>query len=339
MTLGASGDLIDDRYQLIALLGQGGFGEVWRALDRHRNYEIALKLLRAGDRRGAWREASILTALRSPHILEVNNADIFVDVPYLDTALARRSLDQVAKGIGIEPHRAVECMRRALRGLELCHTRRLLHRDVKPANLFEDFNGDVRLGDFGAAEIMDEHDTAAQAGDPRVRAPETYTGGRYTVRSDIYGSAVTLYFLLAGRWPFDQNVAADLDRAIQEGDTPNLRDLAPHVSLGLSRIVARGMSLNHASRFATAAAFDSALGSLPARARRFDPIVAHPGHLRCWEAHGNSSDLSICTQPDTRAVAIEVTHSSSGRRLREHCGSEPTARVDTALRRLFDRLR
>ena len=128
------------RYRLVRLIGQGAFGEVWEAIDTHRSHEptleshtVALKLITTRDRGATWHEASILTALKSDHILEVNNADIFVDVPYIDTVLAATSLDKQAFPVRVEPERATAWKRRALRGLELCHQHRLLHRDVKPA--------------------------------------------------------------------------------------------------------------------------------------------------------------------------------------------------------------
>lgn len=99
------------------------------------------------DRGATWPEATILTALRSEHILEVHNADVFVDVPYLDTALADCSLDKRAYPRGAEPGLATDWMRRALRGLDLCHNRGLIHRDVKPENVFMTTQGDAQLGD------------------------------------------------------------------------------------------------------------------------------------------------------------------------------------------------
>jgi eukaryotic-like serine/threonine-protein kinase len=116
MTLGVAGAMIANRYRLEALLRRGGYGEVWRAFDTHRSHLVALKLILHRNRTATWHEASLLTALKDEHILEVNNADVAVDLPYLDTALAHCSLDAKSMPLGVEPGLAVDWMRRSLRG-------------------------------------------------------------------------------------------------------------------------------------------------------------------------------------------------------------------------------
>ena len=331
------GGVLGGRYELREKIGQGGFGEVWRAWDRNRSHEVALKLLFRGRPADAWVEASLLTQLNSPYILEVHNADVIVDVPFLDTALAQTSLDRLSAPRGVEPHFAVEATRRALRGLALCHSRGLLHRDVKPANIFRQHNGDIVLGDFGAAQLMDADGLAPAAGDPRVRAPETYESGRQGVRADIYGAAVSLFVMLAGRWPFEHSMQADLDYAITHGERPALRELAPHVSVALAGVVEKGMHLDVDNRFPTAADFDSALGKLPVRTNRFTPILERDGHERCWSVEGKSH-LHVCVCSDT-ALRVEVTHKKSGRKVARLGGSCPASRLATTLRTTFDQLR
>lgn len=289
--LGRPGELFDDRYRLVRLIGRGGFGEVWEATDTYRSNEptleshtVALKLITTHDRRATWQEASILTALKSDHILEVNNADVYVDVPYVDTDLAATSLDKWALPLGAEPEQAVAWMRRALRGLELCHQHRLLHRDIKPANIFLTESGSAKLGDFGAVALMDTNDKAPVGGDHLIWAPEFFTGARASIASDIYASGVTLYALLAGRMPYSGiKQLVDLGDAIVKGAYEPLRDIAPHVSIALADRVKTAMSLNPSDRFNSAAEFDNALALQP-RARRFIPVPVHAGHLRCWTA-------------------------------------------------------
>jgi eukaryotic-like serine/threonine-protein kinase len=276
MTLGVPGAMIANRYRLEALLGRGGYGEVWRAFDTHRSHLVALKLILHRNRTATWHEASLLTALKDEHILEVNNADVAVDLPYLDTALAHCSLDAKSMPLGVEPGLAVDWMRRSLRGLALCHRRGLLHRDVKPHNIFLSASGDAKLGDFGIAQMMDAAGTADPEGDWQIRAPELFQGVRASVASDIYSSGVTLYALIAGRLPFDGiNLMSDLEAAVSAGRYEPIRDAAPHVSQELADRIRKAMSLDPAQRFATASEFDNAL-SLRTRARRFTPIALIP---------------------------------------------------------------
>ncbi|WP_370039592.1 serine/threonine-protein kinase [Nocardioides sp.] len=340
--MGASGDLIASRYRLESLLGHGGFGEVWKALDTHRNLAVALKLIKDRNRGATWREATILTALRSEHILEVHNADVFIDVPYLDTALAVCSLDQRAYPYGAEPGLATDWMRRALRGLDLCHNRRLLHRDVKPENVFLTAQGDARLGDFGVAELMDASGTADPHGDPFIRAPELLTGGRASVASDVYSAACTLYAILAGRSPFAGiTTKPELEAAIIGANYPALRDLAPHVSQALADKVRIGMAVDPATRFASAAAFDSAL-ALSATAYTFTPQPPHVSHERCWLVAGRGTPLAVCVIGDGtgRRVDVEARHAAGSKsRVRKHCFQTTRSNLSKNLRAVFSDLR
>ncbi|MGV0777718.1 serine/threonine-protein kinase [Mycolicibacterium elephantis] len=341
MTVGVPGDLIANRYRLLNLIGSGGFGEVWRAVDTHRSYEVALKLIRTRDRSAAWREASLLTALKSEHILEVNNADVAIDVPYLDTALAACSLDARCEPYGVEETQAVNWMRRALRGLDLCHKRGLLHRDVKPQNIFLTTSGVAKLGDFGVAGLMDASGTAPPHGDLRICAPELVTGGRATVASDVYSAACSLYALVAGRLPFagitDQAILVD---AIAHGKYPSVRDVAPNVSQALADKIRIGMSPTPGDRFVNAAAFDSVL-ALPERARRFSPRQPHNGHLRCWSVTGRGSAIDVCTVQGSRArrVAVETVRRPSGNRVRRLCFECAERELPVRLRAVFNDLR
>lgn len=341
MTLGTHGDMIANRYRLEQFLGRGGFGEVWRARDTHRSYDVALKLVLNRDRSATWHEASLLTALRSEHILEVNNADVSVDVPYLDTALAACSLDARAMPLGVEPGLAVDWTRRALRGLDLCHRVRLLHRDIKPHNIFLTTAGDAKLGDFGTACLMDPSDTGDVSGDPQIQAPEFFRGGRATVASDVYAMGCTLYALVTGQFPYAGiRLQADLEAAIVAGDHPHVRDLAPNVSMALADKIRKGMATDPAQRFASAAAFDTAL-ALPVRRRHISPMGVHQGHLRCWSVTGGGSDLHVCLAPgdDARRVSIETRRQPTGRRIREHCLDTTLRDAAKRLRGIFDTLR
>lgn len=341
VTLGASGDMIANRYRLLNMIGSGGFGEVWRAFDVHRSYEVALKLILTRDRSATWHEASLLTALKSEHILEVNNADVAVDVPYLDTALAACSLDARCEPYGVEETQALHWMRRALRGLDLCHKRGLLHRDVKPQNVFLTLSGVAKLGDFGVAALMDASGSAPPHGDLRICAPELVTGGRATVASDVYSAACSLYALVAGRLPFaaitDQATLVD---AIAHGRYPPVRDVAPSVSQALADRIRKGMSVDPADRFLSAAAFDSAL-ALPEKSRRFFPVQPHAGHLRCWSVTGSGSNIEVCVIPGSRSrrVAVETVRRPSGQRIRRLCFECAERELPVRLRSVFNDLR
>jgi len=348
VTLGSPGELFADRYRLVRLIGRGGFGEVWHAIDTHRSSEptleshsVALKLIGTRDRRSTWQEASILTALKSDHILEVNNADVYVDVPYIDTDLAATSLDKRAMPLGVEPEQAVAWMRRALRGLELCHQHRLLHRDVKPANIFLTTSGAALLGDFGLVTLMDATGNAPVGGDQLIWAPEFFSGAGASRASDIYAAGVTLYALLAGRMPYTGFLQlADLGDAVVNAAHEPLRDVAPHVSMALADKVKTAMAIDPRDRFGSAADFDNGLALAP-RARRFTPTLLHAGHLRCWIAAGSGRELHVCAIQGTTSskVSILSTYADSGRRITRLCCDTTHSQLARRLRAVFGELR
>lgn len=342
MSVRPGGTFADGRYRIERPLGDpGAHGEVWKAFDTHRNHHVALKLIRDKDRGATWHEASVLTALRSEHILAVHNADVSVDVPYLDTALAKCSIDAVSEPLGLEVHRAVGSMRKVLSGLELCHARGLLHRDIKPKNVFLTEGGDAKLGDFGTAHQMDSAGSCPAAGDFYIRAPELFDGGRCTVASDVYSAAVTLYALLAGGNPFRHiKTHPDLGDAIKSGSYPNLRDSVPNASRALAASIRSGMNIDPAQRFRTASDFNDAL-ALPRDEMRFTPITPHDHHERCWEANGRGAALRICTTlaESPRHLLIETRYEKSLRRLPQHCLTTTRSEARRRLRAIFDRLR
>lgn len=338
MALVGVGDVVGNRYRIRGYLGRGTYGEVWRARDEHRLHDVALKLLPGIDRRAVWREATVLTALRDEHIVEVHNADIFGDMPYLDTALARCSLDKATPVWGVEPQQAVDWIRRALRGLDLCHRARLLHRDIKPSNLFLSQSGDAQLGDFGIAESMDAHGEANPLGDDLFTAPEVLRGRNCTVQSDIYGAALSLYILLTGRSPFvGITDRGDVAQAVERGTYPSLRDLAPHVSQTLALRVRKGMHPDPSKRYPSANEFDAAL-ALPASPRRFAPQQPHQGHERCWTIAGKGAPVSVCLTPGgtSRTRAIRVSKGAPPRTVSKHSVEVPSAKVNIRLRQVFD---
>ena len=175
------------RYELGEVIGQGGFGVVYRAHDDHLGREVALKLFReAGAVHQAVYEARMLTALEGPHVLRVLNADIYQDVPFTATQIAPlRSAEDQVRGQGTSVPAAIRWTRHLLLGLDSCHRLNLIHRDVKPSNLFLQNEHLAQLGDFGVAHIGNDAGVVPAQGDPRIRAPRVWATNSGTARSDV----------------------------------------------------------------------------------------------------------------------------------------------------------
>lgn len=305
----SAGTLIDSRYEVRGYLGGGGFGEVYRVVDRHLDTTVALKLLRAFAGTNVWAEAQALMQLRSPYILEVRNADIDAGLPYLVTALAANgSAEAPMNPIGVPPDAAVRWVRHACRGAARTHAAGLLHRDIKPHNLFLTAANEAQLGDFGIAVFMDANGEASPHGTPATRAPEVSAGANTTISSDVYSLGATLYALLSGGYP---------DPA---GGGPPLRDAAPHVSQALAQRVQRAISPTPAARYATAAEFDAALGDLPTGTRTWRRTDEHSGHACCFrgEAPGKAA-ATVCLVPAGARWEVLGSHQPTGRRISAAC--------------------
>jgi eukaryotic-like serine/threonine-protein kinase len=342
--------VIDDRYELIGAqpLGKGRFGEVWEAHDQHLDVRVALKLffpnaLPPNIRRAlAYQEAKFLEALRAPNILPVLNADTdeALDSPYIAMVLAPEGSaeDQLGRlPRGIRPPVVSSWVRGLLVGLRGCHDARVLHNDIKPANLFLERRDSALLGDLGVARQMDPHGRATPAGDILVQPPEAFTHGAVDVRSDIYGVGVTLYRLLTGVWPFQDPDPARLQALIVAGRPTRLRDLAPHVPQGLALVVEQAIARDPAARYPDAQTMHNALVSHGVFARHWQPLM-HPGHEQCWEEREVAAPYSVCVTAAARGHDIEVHHGLAGRVKRLRATGLASMQAGVHLRRVFDDL-
>jgi serine/threonine-protein kinase len=333
-----------DRYEEIAHLGGGRFGQVWRAHDHYQARDIALKLFERGRSIDvALLEAQALTALESPHIVRIFNTGIADDIPFLVTEVAPyRSLEDHCGdrgGVGVPLDDAIRWTRHVLVGLMAAHSAGIVHRDIKPSNVFMYSADDVRLGDFGVAARLDTHGLASANGDPKIRPPESIEQGIANVGSDIFGVGVTCYFLLTGRYPYEGDSDTAVMEAIVRGERPKIRDLAPHVPVALAQRIDRALHPNPNDRYASAGAMHSALGSLPRYDRVWGRQQLHEGHEACWlgRSAGEVRSLELCVVAEGLGERrIEVRRASGSRsRVREHCRTVRANRLPIELRQTF----
>jgi hypothetical protein len=208
--------MVAGRYRLLARLGQGGMGVVWRAHDELLRRDVAVKELHVRVGAGAddlsaqrvLREAQAAARLRHPGVVAVHDVIVDGGRPLIVMELVEgRSLAQVIRAEGPLPeHRVAEIGLRVLRALEAAHRHGILHRDVKPANIL--LEGDrVVLTDFGIAAMAGEvtlTDSRAVLGSPEYLAPERINGQPATPATDLWALGVTLCAALRGESPFQR---------------------------------------------------------------------------------------------------------------------------------------
>jgi eukaryotic-like serine/threonine-protein kinase len=267
---------------LLAKLGAGAFGEVYRAWDRRLEREVALKLLKA-DRTDAQRLAStvieegrVLAKLRHPNVVTVYGAEVHDGRVGLWMELIRgRSLAEI-----VETRGAFGPREAAIVGLDLCralaavHRSGVVHRDVKAQNVMREEGGRIVLMDFGTGMELRTQGVADRkiSGTPIYMAPEVLRGEPATERSDLYSLGVLLYHLVTRSFPHDAGSFHALREQHARGGGKLLRDQRPDLPEAFIRVVERALAGDAEDRFATAGQMEQALSA--ALGMESDPAVS-----------------------------------------------------------------
>jgi serine/threonine-protein kinase len=249
-----AGTTLAGRFRILGLLGKGGMGEVYRALDLTLNQMVALKFIshaaHTSDAALARfrNEVRIARQVSHPNVCRVYDIGVieglhFLSMEYVDG----EDLASLLRRIGRLPSdKALEFARRLCAGLAAAHERGVLHRDLKPANIMIDGRGQVRITDFGLAALAgDVHGGDIRSGTPAYMSPEQKAGRDVTTRSDIYALGLVLHEMFTGRRPGDSQatpttLVKDLDPTIErviqrclEADPRNRPSSALNVAMAL----------------------------------------------------------------------------------------------------------
>jgi tetratricopeptide (TPR) repeat protein/tRNA A-37 threonylcarbamoyl transferase component Bud32 len=260
-------------YRLVARLGRGGFGSVYRA--RHVNLGIdrAVKVMNAAVDQEEFKErflheAQMAVRMEHPHIVPVYDYGLEGDVQYIVMALVEADTLEKRLGSGV-PVTTSEAARIALdlgAALDYAHASRIVHRDVKPANvLIRHADGKVMLTDFGIARIMKDPGLTASGvavGTFAYMSPEQVRGSVHELdgRSDIYSFSVMLFELVTGKTPFGTGPAAAVAHLTKA--PPSVGSVNPYLPSALDPVLGRGLAKSAEERWASAGALAGAFASV-----------------------------------------------------------------------------
>jgi len=254
---------------LLARLGGGAFGEVYRAWDRHLEREVALKLLKndeSDDDLDASRiaaEGRRLARVRHPNVITVHGVDVHDRRVGLWMELVRgATLEQ-----GLQEHGPLSAREAALVGIDLCralaaiHAAGLIHRDVKAQNVMREDGGRIVLMDLGTGRETDQRGRAFHdlAGTPLYLAPEIFDGASASERTDLYSLGVLLYHLVTGLFPIRATSLDELKRGHKNGTAVRLRDARADLPTAFVAVIDKAIASDPSDRYVTTGAFEAAL--------------------------------------------------------------------------------
>lgn len=251
------------KYERLDVLGHGVSGIVYLAKDTLLNKQVALKEVdvQAGDLRRFLEEARVMDRLRHPNIVRVNGVDRIEGKIVIDMEYVRgKNLQDLLRAEGVMPlDRALDIVAQVLDALDYAHRMQTVHRDIKPANILVGRDGEIKLVDFGLAEILATNAYAGGAGTYAYMAPEDFAeDDRSDNQSDIWAVGVTLYEMVAGQRPFQVARVKDpfsWKRALETQLPIPITDYLPDAPPGLRAILDRALERDKSRRYRTAGEF------------------------------------------------------------------------------------
>src|SRR6516165_6108600 len=262
------GTLLAGRYRIIALLGRGGMGEVYRATDLTLGQSVALKFLpeeAARDQRLLERfhgEVRVARQISHPNICRVYDIGEaegapFISMEYVDGEDLASLLIRIGR---LPADKAVEIARKICAGLAAAHDRGIVHRDLKPHNIMLNKRGEVIIMDFGLAAIAGQLGAAdARSGTPAYMAPEQLRGAEVTARSDIYALGLVLYELFTGKRPFEAKTVRQVLELQEAAQLTSMTSVAADIDPAVDKAVRRCLDPDPAKRPGSALSVAAAL--------------------------------------------------------------------------------
>jgi len=256
------GRFLDNRYEILEIIGTGGMAVVYKARCHRLNRLVAIKILKdeyARDeefRRRFHAEGEAVAMLSHPNIVQVydvsstDNAH-FIVMELIDGISLKQYMEK--KGV-LNWKETLHFAIQIAKGLEHAHSRGIVHRDIKPHNVMVLKNGSVKVMDFGIARVMSKSNTLTKEalGSVHYISPEQAKGGWVDNRSDLYSLSVVMYEMMAGRPPYDGESPVAVAIQHINGGAAMPSTLNPNIPGGMEQIIMKGMSLDAKDRYLSA---------------------------------------------------------------------------------------
>jgi len=263
----APGTLLAERYRIVALIGSGGMGDVYRADDLALDQPVALKFLSEDHGKDPvwleWLRKEVRLSRQVAHpnvcrVFDLGNVDgeSFITMEYVDGENLASLLRRIGK---ISPEKALQIARQLCAALAAAHRSGVLHRDLKLANVMLDGEGQVRVTDFGIAATIDEAGRGALTGTPAFMAPELFSGQKASTRSDIYSLGVALYEVFTGRPLFEADSPLQFKRLHETVVPPPPSKWEPNIDPLVDRVIQQCLEKDPQSRPGSVVAVAAAL--------------------------------------------------------------------------------
>ena len=257
------GQKINDRYQIIRLIGEGGMANVYLAHDTILDRDVAVKILRgdlAGDEKFVkkfQREAISASSLNHPNIVELydvgeDNGQYFIVMEYVDG----KTLKSLVKKRGaLTLPEVIDIMLQLTSAIAHAHDSYIIHRDIKPQNVLILDNGMVKITDFGIATALNNHElteTNSVMGSVHYLPPEQANGNGATVKSDIYSLGILMFELLTGKVPFKGDNAVEIAIKQMKTPIPSVRKYDEDIPQSVENVILRSCAKNPKNRYDSA---------------------------------------------------------------------------------------
>lgn len=276
------GQMINERYQIIRLIGEGGMANVYLAHDIILDRMVAVKILRgdlADDEkfvRRFQREAIAASSLTHPNIVGMydvgeDNGDYFIVMEYING----KTLKSLIKKRGaLTLPEVMDIMMQLLDGIKCAHDSYIIHRDIKPQNVLILDDGTVKITDFGIATALNNNEltqTNSVMGSVHYLPPEQANGGSTTVKSDIYSLGILMYELLTGKLPFKGENAVEIAIKQMREEIPSVCLINPEIPQSIENVILKACAKNPKNRYDSVAEMQEDLKTALDPERRNEP--------------------------------------------------------------------